>query len=117
LLELLARAADLRERQDVLQSPGHLFDRRDHPLAVFLRLDGFGANPQRGQRCTKIVANRAERAILLFEQLHDAFIHRIEGENGVPQIGRSGRLDDDRLVASTESLGSAGQVAERPRKP
>ncbi len=105
------------QRQDVLERRRHLFDGRDHPLAIFLGLDGFGADAQRGERRSEVVADGAQSPVLFFEQIDDAAVHGVERLDCVEQVGRTARFHRHRLIATAERLGGPRQIAQRTCQP
>jgi len=115
-LESLARATHSRQRENVLQRRGHLLDGRDHAVAVFLRLDGLGADSERGERGSEVMADRSQGAVLFVEQIGNAAVHGVERLDRIAEVGGTRRRDDHRLVSSAKGVGGARQRTQRPRK-
>src|SRR5690348_6312937 len=98
---------------EVVRRRRHFLDRPGHSLGIGFWYNRLGANAQGSEWSTKIMADCAESPVLLFEQIHDAAIHRVERIDRIAEVCGAARCHLHWLVPAAESLGGSGQIAER----
>ena len=93
----------------------HLIDRAQHLLAHLAVADEFGAQPQRSDRGTQIMADGGQHAGAIGDEAAQALLHAVEGLRGVADVLRPGFRQRLRRLAAAQRFGGNRHAAHRAR--